>query len=142
MGAMEARLDAPSARQIVQSIPHVSAGNSFLNWRLSAACAQSQRYGAERRLSVKRSDALWWLTSLSAQLLPCWGARRRRSVARSDAMVSGPTTGRRRRLRCLGSCVESQAMQARTEQSVGACRDRQASDAVVAGTDRRAAQAY
>jgi len=36
VGAMEARLDAPSDCPVVQSISHFSAGNSVPNWRLSA----------------------------------------------------------------------------------------------------------
>ncbi len=114
VGAMEARLDAPSDCPVVQSIPHVSAGNPFANWRLSAAGAQPL---CQRWLSAKRSRALWWLASRSAQLLPCWGARRRRSVARSSAMVGGRTTGPQPQIALPGivRCAPSNASSSRTE---------------------------
>jgi DNA-binding CsgD family transcriptional regulator len=43
---------------------------------------------------------------------------------------------------CLGSCASFEALQTGREHSLGAHRDRQASAAVVAGTNRRMAQAY
>ena len=46
VGAMKARLDAPSDCPVVQSIAHLSAGNLVPNWRLSATGSQPLRHGA------------------------------------------------------------------------------------------------
>ena len=73
-------------------------------------------------------------------------------AARASAINSQPRdqaqwrsiglSGHRSRQRCLGSCASSEALQTGREHSLGAHRDRQASAAVVAGTNRRMAQAY
>lgn len=47
VGAIEAGLDAPSDCPVVQSTSHVSAGNPFSNWRLSASGTQPLRNGAD-----------------------------------------------------------------------------------------------
>ena len=126
----------------VQLGTHVSAGYPVAHGRYSTVSTQPRARqldaGRERRdlarHGARRIDAFGCCT---ARAIAIHSQPRDQAQWRSIGLPS-----HRRRQRCLGSCTSSEARQTGRQQGLGAHRDRQASAAVVAGANRRVAQAY
>ena len=84
----------------------------------------------------------WWKANRFVRSLRGSGERHQQSAARSSAMAVKRTIGPPKQTALLGIVRSVPSTANWREHGLGAHRDRQASTAVVAGTDRRLAQAY